>query len=216
MTVTHSAEACSRFVARFSDAWASGSAEELLALLDPAVRLRQPLLAPIDGLDAARVSFGALRRSFPGIRAEVHGWVPCAGGVFIEFDLVVPTARPLRWRLIDRFELTSDRVTRRVSYFEFASLASGFVRQPRFALAAYRSGARPRGAKVSGPFGPDAPTICSGRRDQLEIAEFVRRSPTGRTLVRGAISRLIDRPRSQRTFFASPLLAAPFIGVFAP
>jgi limonene-1,2-epoxide hydrolase len=157
------------FVERFEAAWATSDAGELMHLLHPEVRLRQPLLPPINGRDEAAVVLGRFLEATPGIHVDIRGWAPTSRGVLIEFDAVVPGPWELRWGIVDRFDLDGDLATFRISYWDMPQLRRGLLARPDVLLRSWRRGARPRGARVGA-----SPPPLRGVRGSVEIAEFTR------------------------------------------
>lgn len=120
-----------RFVAAFSEAWANPDVDGLCRLLDPEVRLYQPVAPPALGLAAARESLGAVLHAMPDVRGEVHGWAASGNCLFISFSLMTTFGkRPFRWKLIDRFTLQNGLALERVSYFDPLPLLGTVLRHP--------------------------------------------------------------------------------------
>lgn len=131
-----------RFVQAFADGWSGPYPDQLLALLDPRVRLVQPIFPPTVGHETARTTFfGTLVRFLPDVRLEVDRWSAAGDLVMIEWTASATLAgRPLRWSGVDRFLLAGDRAVERVAYFDALPLVVAILRHPSCWLAFLRSG----------------------------------------------------------------------------
>jgi hypothetical protein len=175
-----------------------------MPLLDPTVRLRQPLLPPADGRPAAEAIMTRFLAATPGIHADVHRWVPTAEGVLIEFDLVVPGRHELRWGVVDRFDLTGETATFRISYWDLRELRAGLWLRPDVLVRSWRAGARPRGADVHRASADRIPRPTAGEGDDCVICEFIDRGACGRPLLRGCVRRVRRGAEPSRVYVASP------------
>ena len=134
------------FVERFADYWADPSPERMGEILTEDVTLIQPLSHPMEGLDAAQEEFRRLFDWIPDLRAEVSHWGGHEDTLFIAFTLsgTLGLNTPLRWPLVDHFDLVDDKARRRVSYFDALPLLGTVLRTPSAWWSWWRSGiARP-------------------------------------------------------------------------
>jgi hypothetical protein len=140
---SQSASDAARFVERFADGWSGPHPERLLALLDPDVRLIQPLSAPVAGRAAAeRELFAPLFRFLPDLRLAVVRWSAAGDVVFIEWtaSATLGTGK-LRWSGVDRFVLGADGTAlERVAWFDPAPLVVAILRHPSCWRRFVRSG----------------------------------------------------------------------------
>lgn len=135
------------FVKRFAAYWADPDPDKMATILTPDVVLIQPLSRPMHGLDAARAEFARLFAWLPDLRAEIDDWGANGATLFIEFRLSATVGgRPLEWPVVDRFTLTGDKASRRVTYFDALPLMMRVLASPRAWPGWWRSGAaRPWG-----------------------------------------------------------------------
>jgi len=131
-----------RFVEQFADAWAGPHPDRLLDLLQPEVRLVQPLFGLTTGRTTAQASFfGPLFRFLPDLHLEVDRWSAVGDTVFIEWTAGATLAgRPFRWSGVDRFVLAQGRAVERVAYFDALPLLGAVLRHPSSWPAFWRSG----------------------------------------------------------------------------
>lgn len=131
-----------RFVRAFAEAWAGPHVERLVALLDPRIRLVQPIFPLSTGREAAEGTFfRPLLRFLPDLRIEVDRWSASGDTVMIEWTGCATLAgRPLRWSGVDRFVLADGRAVERVSYFDALPLLVAMLRHPSCWPAFLRSG----------------------------------------------------------------------------
>lgn len=192
-----------RFVERFEAAWSTSDPAQLMPLLDPGVRLYQPLLPPAAGRPAAEATMTRFLAATPGIHADVRRWVPTPDGVLIEFDLVVPGRSELRWGIVDRFDLAGDAAVMRISYWDLRELGTGLLRRPDVFMRSWLAGGRARGAGVHGAGGIAAPT--AGQNADCVIGEFIHESRHRTPLLRGCFRRTLRGAEPTRVYVASPL-----------
>jgi ketosteroid isomerase-like protein len=131
-----------RFVRSFAEGWAGPDPERLLVLLDPEIRLRQPLFPPSRGRDQAEATFfRPLFRFLPDLRIAVDRWSAAGDTVLIEWTAAATLAgRPLRWSGVDRFTLAGGRAIERVAYFDALPLLLAVLRRPSCWIRFLRSG----------------------------------------------------------------------------
>jgi len=130
------------FVRRFSIFWANPSPETMGELLTPDVRLVQPLSAEMRGIQAVQAEFRKLFSWLPDLRASVDRWSSSADCVFIEFRLRATIGgRVLEWAAVDRFTLSGEKATERVSYFDGLPLVLHALGRPTAVWDWWRSGA---------------------------------------------------------------------------
>ena len=131
------AEVARAWVEAFTEGWrapagADAFADHFEPLLDPDVRLIQPMLPAINGLAEWRAGFlKPTFTMFPGLRGEVHGWASSGDVVYIDFDLIAPIGRrQVRWPVVDRFTLRDRRPIDRITYFDPTPLARAIATSP--------------------------------------------------------------------------------------
>jgi limonene-1,2-epoxide hydrolase len=125
------------WVEAFTEGWRAPAGADAFAahfepLVDPEVRLVQPMLPTVNGLAEWREGF--VRPTFtmlPGLRGEVHRWASSGDAVYIEFTLIAAIGRrSVRWHVVDRFILHDGRPVERVSYFDPAPLVRAVATSP--------------------------------------------------------------------------------------
>jgi len=208
------------FVGRFARAWGPGETDALVELLHPSVKLRQPLLPAMNGHEQVRATLSRLIRAFDGIRANVRGWGLGAGSLFIQFDLVLPSARSLRWGAVDRFRFLGGRAIERITYFDFRELFRGVLTRPHVLVASVRErilslGAFPRGSTDGIDF-----TRHRTELGPLEFRELVFRAGPRRERSPwlGVECKAAGSPGPGRQYFASPgpdLIPRPVLALLA-
>jgi len=131
----------SSFAARFAEAWNAPTPDRLVALLTDDVVLVQPLGPTTNGAEAARQGLARLLSWIPDLRADVHDHWGDERRVVIEFDLVGTVGgRPLRWRVVDIFELRDGLGSRRRAHFDPTPLIGALLTRPRAWIPYLRSG----------------------------------------------------------------------------
>jgi hypothetical protein len=121
------------FVERFTDFWRAPTIDRLDTVLAPGAVLYAPMIAPTQGLHAAKRAFADLFELVSGMTVEVHRWGVTCDGVLIEFT-VRGTAggAPVSWESVDRFVLNEDGLaTERFTYFDSMPLVLTLARRPR-------------------------------------------------------------------------------------
>lgn len=138
---TQAATAPHPFAARFADAWAAPTLERLTALLTDDVELIQPLAPTTRGKPAAREAFARILTLVPDLHAVVHGHSGAGDCLTIQFELAGTLAgKPIRWQLVDVFELEGELARRRTSYFDPTPLIVAILTRPGAWLPYARSG----------------------------------------------------------------------------
>lgn len=133
--MTDEAEA---FVNAFREGWrapggADGFFDGFLPHLDPEIRLIQPQMPTVVGLEAFRRDFAEPAFALmPDLRAEVGSWAASGNTVFIEFELVGTLGgRPIRFPAVDRIEIRNGRAVERRAYFDASALLGAVLTRPR-------------------------------------------------------------------------------------
>lgn len=112
-----------------------------MAILTEDVELVQPLAPTTRGREAAVEAFGRVLDFVPDLHAEVLDHWHRGERVTIEFDLAGTVGgKPLRWHLVDVFDLRDGLGRRRVSYFDPLPLLGAVLTRPRAWLPYARSG----------------------------------------------------------------------------
>ena len=126
------------WVAAFTEGWrAPREADAFVAyfrpMLAPDVRLVQPQLPDVTGLDAFESEFvRPLFALIPDIRAEVERWAAQGDVLYIELTLRgTPGGRPISWRACDRVTLRDGLAIERESYFDPGPLLAAVATRPR-------------------------------------------------------------------------------------
>ena len=128
------------FAERFTAAWAHPSIEGFVEILDPEVRLVQPLAPTIVGHAAFREQFGRLFELIPDLHGEVTGHTAEGDVVHIDMTLRGTLAgKPVEWDLCDRITLSDGLATERISYFDPLPLVVAIASRPRAWRASWRS-----------------------------------------------------------------------------
>jgi ketosteroid isomerase-like protein len=132
---TSAAEA---FVRVFAEGWdhpggADSFVTRFLPVLDPEVRMAQPLMPVLVGVDAFRRGFAEPTFGLiPDLRGSVIDWAATGDVVLIELELEGTLGgRPVRWRTIDRVTLRNGLAVERVAYFDPTPLLRALLTRPR-------------------------------------------------------------------------------------
>jgi ketosteroid isomerase-like protein len=126
------------FVETFDTYWrAGGPADAFVArwapVLDPEVRLIQPQVRTLVGLDAFRRGFvEPLFALMPDARGEVRGWAAQGDIVYIEVDVMGTIgSRRVVMRSCDRITLHEGRIAERVAFVDPGPLLRAVALHPR-------------------------------------------------------------------------------------
>jgi hypothetical protein len=126
-------------VADFDANWrAGGPAADFVArftpMLDPQIRLVQPQVPVLVGLEAFRRAFAEpLFELMPDARAEVLGWGEGEAGdvVYVECELTGTVGRQaVRMHFCDRLTLREGRIAERVAFLDAAPLLKAVALTP--------------------------------------------------------------------------------------
>ena len=135
MLVTSTAE---DWVKGFAAGWREPrSAEDFVAhftpMLAPDVRMVQPMMPPLAGLDAFRTGFAEpLFSMIPDLHGTVRGWA--AEGDVIFIDLVLEGTvggKPMTMETVDRITLRDGLCVERVAFLDPAPLLRAVATSPR-------------------------------------------------------------------------------------
>ncbi len=106
-------------VRRFTEVWAHPSVDRFVAVLDPEVRLLQPVTPPVIGRDAARREFERLLRWLPDVRGEVDDWSAAGDTIFIGWRMSFALGgRSFELRIVDRIVVRDGLIHEREAYFD--------------------------------------------------------------------------------------------------
>jgi hypothetical protein len=126
------------FVEAFDENWRAGGpahafVERFRPLLDPQVRLVQPQVPTLVGLEAFETGFAApLFDLMPDARGAVRGWSARDDVVHIEVDVMGTIGRRrVVLRSCDRITLRDGRVAERVAFVDPAPLLKAVALNPR-------------------------------------------------------------------------------------
>lgn len=105
--------------ARFTEVWARPDPDRLVALLDPGVRLLQPVTSELRGKEAARRDFARLLRWLP----DLHGVIDSSAGsgdtLLVAWHLRFTLARrPRSISIVDRIVVRGGLIVEREAYFD--------------------------------------------------------------------------------------------------
>ena len=128
------------YAERFTAAWANPSIEGFCDILDPQVRLVQPLAPTIVGHAAFREQFARLFELIPDLYGEVTGHT--ADGSVVHIDMTLRGTlggKPVQWDLCDRITLSGGLATERISYFDPLPLLAAIATRPRAWRAAAKT-----------------------------------------------------------------------------
>ena len=93
--------------------------EQLLALLDENIILKDPLTPPAQGKTEARDEFLRAFHIMPDLRADFHHWSASGNVLFIELTLHATIGKQLvSWDNVDRFTFQDGVVIERVAFFD--------------------------------------------------------------------------------------------------
>ncbi len=136
-----------RFVRAFAQFWSAPTAPRFRALMHPDVDLRQPMAAPVHGVDAAVEWFTRTQALLPDIRITVRRWSGTPETLFIEWTAHATFGgKPLAWNAVDCFRLERGLVRERIAYFDALPLVGTILARPAGWLAAVRARLTPRRA----------------------------------------------------------------------
>jgi ketosteroid isomerase-like protein len=120
-----------RFVRAFGEVWARPTADALVALCHPDVRLAAPLTKTTVGREAARAEFQRILSVWPDFRVEVDRWSATGDLVFIELTMMATIAGRLRrFPAVDRIVLRDGLVFERVTYSDSLPILTTMLRHP--------------------------------------------------------------------------------------
>jgi hypothetical protein len=129
---TASATEAAAFVERFATAWADPAPERLNALLQPDVRLVQPLEGEVRGHDGTTAMWGRTFGLIPDLRGEVLDWAE--RGEFLVVSLRLHGTlggRRVEWVTSDHIRLEDGLVRERIAHFDPLPLVLALLRAPR-------------------------------------------------------------------------------------
>jgi len=135
-------------VRRFMEAWAQPAVERFVSVLDPDVRLLQPVTPEVNGREAAGREFGRLLRWLPDLHGEVDEWSAKGDTVFIGWRLKFTLGRgPFEIRIVDRIVVRDGLIVEREAYFDslrffLATLARPTAWVPYLRYRGYLPGSR--------------------------------------------------------------------------
>jgi ketosteroid isomerase-like protein len=138
-------EAALRWVQRFTENWANPQPDRWLEqyrdLLDPEVRLIQPLTPPTQGLGQFKALFDGIFALIPDLRGRVERWSATGDEVYIELTLYGTLGgRPIAWRACDRCSLRDGLVVERESYWDPTPVLTAAALRPKAWPSLVRSG----------------------------------------------------------------------------
>jgi ketosteroid isomerase-like protein len=130
--------AAEEWVSGFAAGWGDPGGPEAFAahfepMLDPGIRLVQPGMPELMGLDAFRNGFVApLFELVPDIRGTVRGWAADGDRIWIELELHGTLGgRPVRIETVDRITLCDGRAIERRAFLDPLPLFRAVLRRPR-------------------------------------------------------------------------------------
>jgi hypothetical protein len=125
------------FVEAFGEYWGAGGpadafVQRFTPLLRPDVRLVQPQIPPVTGLEGFRTRFAEpLFELVPDARGEVLGWAARDGNVYIELEIRGHVGRrPVVLRTCDRITLVDGQVAERVAHVDPVPLLKAVAASP--------------------------------------------------------------------------------------
>jgi ketosteroid isomerase-like protein len=119
------------FVAKFADFWHDPSPQRLPDLLHPDVVLRQPLAAPMIGIQAAQTEFRRFWCCLPDLRGQVDRWCGDGDLLFIEFRLHASIRGDvIDWPNVNRLVVRDGKAIERVTYFDPLAVLPTILRHP--------------------------------------------------------------------------------------
>jgi ketosteroid isomerase-like protein len=131
-------KAAAEWVRAFAAGWGDPGGPEAFAdhfepMLDPEVRLIQPGMPELVGLDAFRRGFVApLFDLVPDIHGAVRGWAADGDRIWIELELNGTLGgRPVRIETVDRITLRDGRAIERRAFLDPLPLFAAVLTRPR-------------------------------------------------------------------------------------
>jgi hypothetical protein len=138
VSATATATEVETFVQAFGEYWGAGGpadafVERFTPLLRSDVRLVQPQIPPVTGLDAFYTRFAKpLFELIPDARGEVLGWAARGNTVYIELEIRGHVGRrPVVMRTCDRITLVDGQVAERVAHLDPVPLLKAVAASPR-------------------------------------------------------------------------------------
>jgi ketosteroid isomerase-like protein len=121
----------------FSEAWAEGDYERLLAALAPDVRVLYPPMPEATDREGLRQFFERAYTLMPDLRFQRVGWAARGDAVYVEWAATATIGdQPLSWEGADRFTFGDDgKIVEARAYYD-----------PRALLAALQAAAEAAGA----------------------------------------------------------------------
>jgi ketosteroid isomerase-like protein len=109
----------STMAARFTEAWAHPEPDRLVALLDPDVRLLQPVTPELRGKEAARREFTRLLRWLPDLHGVIDSTAGTGDTLLVAWHLRFTLARrPRSISIVDRIVVRGGVIVEREAYFD--------------------------------------------------------------------------------------------------
>lgn len=138
-------EAALRWIQRFTENWANPQPDRWLEqyrdLLDPQVRLIQPLAPPAQGFDEFKTLFDGIFALIPDLRGKVERWSATGDEVYIELTLSGTLGgKPIAWRACDRCTMRDGLVVERESYWDPTPVLAAAALRPKAWPDLVRSG----------------------------------------------------------------------------
>jgi ketosteroid isomerase-like protein len=137
-TTAEQAAAAEAWVREFSAGWsAPAGPEQFVAhferVVDPEIRLIQPQLPELVGIEEFRSGFVApLFALMPDIRGEVERWAARGDTIYIEVTMHGTLGgKPLRFRACDRVTLRDGKAVERETYLDPTPLLAGAATRPK-------------------------------------------------------------------------------------
>jgi hypothetical protein len=126
------------FVQAFGENWAAGGpatafADRFEPMMRPDIRLIQPQIPPVVGVEAFRHNFvEPLFALIPDAHGELLGWAEREGVVYIELEIRGHIGRrPVVLRTCDRITLVEGQIAERVAHLDPTPLVKAVARRPR-------------------------------------------------------------------------------------
>lgn len=137
-------EAAAAFVPEFARCWADPDLDSFCEILQPDVRLLQPIQPAAVGHDGFREAFAQLFALVPDLVGHVEGWSFRGDTVYIELALLCTLGgRALELRTCDRIDLRDGKVAEREAYIDLTPLLLALVRSPKVWVRWWKSGLGP-------------------------------------------------------------------------
>lgn len=118
------------FVRFFAEGWRAPKPDAFIAhfevRLDPNVKLIQPVLPPVDGIEAFKDQFRNLFQGFPDYEVEVKDWSARENVIYLQLTHSATVGSERRsWEGIDRIVFSDEGLVReRTAYFDPTPLLS--------------------------------------------------------------------------------------------